>query len=54
VAKAVFKITGEIKDFTRVDNVFAAMKREAEKGLDPWKIEVMIEFEATGGKGEIP
>jgi len=54
VAKAVFKITGEIKDFTRVDNVFAAMKREAEKGLDPWKIEVIIEFEETGGKGEIP
>ncbi len=37
-------ITGDIKDFTRADNLYTVLKREVEKFLTSWKIEVDIKF----------
>ena len=36
--------TGDIKDFTRVDNLYTVLKRELDKFLTAWKIEVEIKF----------
>jgi len=45
--KATFKISGEIDDFSRVDNVHSALKREGAKLLKKWKIEVDVSFAET-------
>jgi len=45
--KASFKISGEIDDFSRVDNLHATMRREGMKLLKNWTIEVNVEFEET-------
>ena len=42
--KAVFKISGDVKDFSRVDNVYASLKREGEKLLDNWIIELEVSY----------
>lgn len=42
--QATFKITGEIMEFDRVDNLYRALKREGEKMLKNWTIEVTAEF----------
>lgn len=39
-----FNVTGDIKDFTRADNLYTVLKREVEKFLTAWKIEVEIKF----------
>lgn len=39
-----FSFTGDIKDFTRVDNLYTVLKRELDKFLTAWKIEVEIKF----------
>lgn len=43
--KATIKVEGEIEDFTRIDNLYRAMKREALKLLKTAKIEVSVEYE---------
>ena len=45
--KAMFKITGEITEFDRIDNLYRALKREGEKLLTDWTIEVTAEFSET-------
>lgn len=52
--EAKFEIVGDIADFGRMDNIFAAFKREAEKALSPWTIKVDLTYEETQGTGEIP
>jgi len=42
--KATFKITGEIDDFSRVDNLHSTMRREGKKLLKNWTIEVDVSF----------
>lgn len=42
--KATFKITGEITEFDRVDNLYRALKSQGEKMLKNWTIEVTVEF----------
>lgn len=37
-------MTGTIKDFGRIDNVYATMKREGKKLLDNWKIDISVKF----------
>ncbi len=49
---ATFTITGEVKDFTRIDNLYRTMKREGEKLLDDWTIKFNVEFEEKQGTGE--
>ena len=50
--EAEFKITGKIKDFNQLDNLYKALKRETEKLLDPWQLDVSLTF--TESKGEAP
>lgn len=49
---AVFTITGSIKDFTRIDNLYSSLKRESDKLLTDWTIKVNVDYEEK--KGEIP
>jgi len=45
--KATFKITGEIDEFDRIDNLYRSLKREGEKMLKNWIIEVNAEYIET-------
>jgi len=49
VPQAEFKITGEIEDFTRVDNIYRTMKREGEKLLKNWKVEFKVNYVESEG-----
>jgi len=44
---AKFEISGEIDDFTRLDNLYRTMKREGEKLLKNYTIKVSAEYEET-------
>ncbi len=44
---ATFEISGEIEDFTRLDNLYRTMKREGEKLLKNYIIKVTAEYEET-------
>ncbi len=50
--EATFIIRGSIKDFTRLDNLYKALKREAEKLLEQWTMDVEVKYSEK--KGEIP
>ncbi len=50
--QASFIIKGEIADFTRLDNLYKALIREAGKLLSPWDIEIKVEY--TEKKGDKP
>ena len=52
--KATFTITGEIDDFTRIDNLYKALKREGVKLLKNSTIHVQVEYIERVGEGEIP
>jgi len=49
--KSTFVITGDVADFTRLDNLYKSLKREGEKLLKNWNIEVKVEY--TEKEGEI-
>jgi len=51
--QAEFKVTGDIADIGRVDNLFAALKRETMKALKAWKIEVTVQYTEQQGGGEV-
>ena len=42
--KASFVITGDIVDFTRLDNLYAALKRESNKLLKAWTIDIDVKY----------
>jgi len=50
MTKATFKISGEIKEFERLDNLYRTLKREGEKLLDNWTIEVNAEYTEKQGE----
>ncbi len=50
--EATFILRGSIKDFTRTDNLFKSLKREADKLLEEWTIDVELKYSEK--KGEIP
>lgn len=52
--KASFTITGDIKDFTRIDNVYRSMKNEAKKLLTKWTIDFRVEYTEEEGEIETP
>ena len=52
--QATFTIKGNIKDFGRVDNAYAAFRREAQKALKDWELNIDISYEEKQGQGEIP
>ncbi|MBA7607716.1 hypothetical protein ES703_14882 [subsurface metagenome] len=49
--EAIFTIKGKIADFTRLDNLYKSLKREAQKLLDDWEMNVTVEY--TEKKGEV-
>lgn len=51
--KAVFSVEGEIEDFTRVDNIYRTLKREAGKLLTKWTIKFDVEYEESEGESEV-
>lgn len=52
IPKAIFTITGDIEDFTRLDNLYKSLKRESDKLLKDWTIDIKVEY--TEKKGERP
>ena len=52
--KASFTISGEIEDFTRVDNIYKTLKREGNKLFKDWVIDFDVKYQEKQGKGEIP
>ena len=50
--QAVITISGNIEDFTRLDNVYRSLKREAKKLLGKWKLEVSVTYEEKQGEKE--
>lgn len=45
--QATFKISGEIAEFDRLDNVYRTLKREGEKLFKNWTIEVTADYTET-------
>ncbi len=50
--EATFIIRGKIEDFTRLDNLYRSLKREGNKLLEDWSIDVEVKY--TEKKGEKP
>lgn len=51
--QASFVIKGDIADFTRLDNLYKSLKREGEKLLTNWTIDVEVKYsEKQGDKPE--
>lgn len=50
--KAKFIIEGDIKDFTRVDNLYRKLKSEGSQLLDNWRIEFDVQYEESMGEIE--
>lgn len=50
--EATFTIKGKISDFTRLDNLYKSLKREAQKLLDKWEMNVEVKY--TEKEGEVP
>lgn len=50
--QATFKITGEIDEFDRIDNVYRSLKREGEKLLKNWTLTVTAEYTEKAGEKE--
>jgi hypothetical protein len=50
--EATFIIRGAIVDFTRLDNLYVSLKRETEKLLKDWTIDIQVKY--TEKMGEIP
>lgn len=48
--RAEFKITGEIDEFERVDNLYRVMKREGSKLLTDWLIEMEVKYSEKEGE----
>lgn len=45
-------LTGKIKDFSKIDNVYTVMKREGKKLLEDWKLEIDVKY-IEEGKAEV-
>ena len=42
--EATFTLSGNIADFTRLDNLYKSLKREAEKLLSDWTFDVKVTY----------
>ncbi len=47
--ESTFTIKGKIDDFTRIDNLYKALKRESEKLLSEWVMNVAVTYEEKKG-----
>lgn len=50
--EATFIVRGSIEDFTRLDNLYRSLKRESDKLLAEWTIDVEVKYSEK--KGEVP
>jgi len=48
--RATIKISGDIKDFQQIDNLYKALKREGIKTLKDWVLEVDVAFVESEGE----
>ncbi|KKN18533.1 hypothetical protein LCGC14_0954820 [marine sediment metagenome] len=48
--QTIIKITGNIEDFTRLDNVYRTLKREAGKLLSDWKMDFEVTYQESQGE----
>ena len=48
--ECVFTITGDIKDFTRLDNIYKALLRESSKLLTQWAITAQVKYSEKQGE----
>ncbi len=46
---SIFTVKGDIEDFTRLDNLYSALKRETEKLLKNWTIDVAVTYSEKQG-----
>lgn len=49
--EATFIVRGKIADFTRLDNLYKSLKRESDKLLSDWTIDVEVKYSEK--KGEV-
>jgi hypothetical protein len=54
MVNCTFKIKGEIKDFNRIDNVYASLKKQTQQLLEGWEIEIDVNFVERAGTVELP
>ncbi len=47
-----FIISGNIKDFTRLDNIYKSLLREASKLLTDWQMTASVKYSEK--QGEVP
>jgi len=47
--ESVYIIRGTVTDFTRVDNLYSSLKREADKMLKDWSISVEVKYSEKAG-----
>ena len=50
--QATFNITGEIEDFTRLDNLYRSLIRESDKLLSEWEIKIAVAYSEKQGEKE--
>lgn len=50
--EAQFIIKGNIADFTQLDNLYRSLKREANKLLEKWEMNVEVKYSETQGEKE--
>ena len=44
MAKAIINISGEVADFTRLDDLYKNIKREGAKLLKDWVLSISVEY----------
>jgi len=48
--ECTFTITGNIHDFTRLDNIYKALLREASKLLTDWTLSASVQYSEKQGE----
>lgn len=48
--EATIIIRGSIEDFTRLDNLYRSVKREGEKLLSGWTIDIEVKYSEKAGE----
>lgn len=48
--QATFNITGEIEDFTRLDNLYRSLIRESDKLLSTWEMKIDVSYSEKQGE----
>lgn len=49
--KVTINLSGGIADFTRIDNVYTAIKREAPKLLKDWTLSITVDYKESQSGG---